>query len=91
MTQDIFQAIENEISGTDKKAKQTALQIEVQAQLIDLETELINLEKEEQQEIQNLNDTYADYAARRLAAARLIQDLELEILEDGVEKEVEIS
>ena len=91
MTQDIFQAIENEISGTDKKAKQSANQIEVQAQLIALETELINLEKEEQQEIQNLNDTYADYAARRLAAARLIQDLELEILEDGVEKEVKIS
>jgi len=91
MTTDIFQAIENEISGTDKKAKQSAAQIEVQAQLIALETELINLEKEEQQEIKNLNDTYADYAARRLSAARLIQDLELEILEDGVEKEVEIS
>jgi hypothetical protein len=91
MTQDIFQAIENEISGTDKKAKQNANQIKVQAQLIDLETELINLEKEEQQEVKNLDNTYADYAARRLSAARLIQDLELEILEDGVEKEVKIS
>ncbi len=91
LTNEGFQSIENLISGKEKEAKLSATQIEVQAQIIALETELINLEKEEQQEIKNLNDTYADYAARRLSAARLIQDLENEILEDGVEKEVEIS
>jgi hypothetical protein len=91
LTNEGFQSIENLISGKEKEAELSATEIEVQAQIIALETELINLEKEEQQEIKNLNDTYADYAARRLSAARLIQDLENQILEDGVEKEVEIS
>ena len=36
-------------------------------------------------------EAYRKYVADRLAAARQIQDLELSILEDGVEKEVEIS
>jgi hypothetical protein len=84
-------AIKRALGQEEIKAKQSEASIRRQAQLIDLETELINLEKEEQGEIENLNDTYADYAARRLSAARLIQDLELEMLEDGVEKEVEIS
>jgi len=36
-------------------------------------------------------EAYRKYVADRLAAARQIQDLELSILEDGVEKEVKIS
>ncbi len=51
---------------------------------IRIQTKIIALEKER-------NEKAIAYANKRLEIARQIQDLELEILEDGVEKEVEIS
>ena len=47
--------------------------------------------EEEQRLLEERQAAYEAYVAARLAAARQIQDLELSILEDGVEKEVEIS
>ena len=46
---------------------------------------------EEQRLLEERQAAYEAYVSARLAAARKIQDLELSILEDGVEKEVEIS
>ena len=51
---------------------------------IRIQTKIIALEKER-------NEKAIAFANKRLEIARQIQDLELEILEDGVEKEVEIS
>lgn len=46
---------------------------------------------EEKLRLEKQAEAYREYVADRLAAARQIEDLELSILEDGVEKEVEIS
>ena len=52
---------------------------------------MIELDEEEAQMLEDKRNRYREYNNERLSAARKIQDLELSLLEEGVEKEVKLS
>tara|TARA_R100000353_G_scaffold50887_1_gene40405 strand:- start:4905 stop:6923 length:2019 start_codon:yes stop_codon:yes gene_type:complete len=53
--------------------------------------QLIELDEEEAQILKDKQDRYREYRDFRLQIARQIEDLENQLLEDGIEKEIEIN
>lgn len=83
----LLEIMDNNFLNQTKLYKDTVKENKAKAQ--EIKVEEIKLQSEVRAEAQKSAEAHKQFLADRLAATRLIQDLELGLMQDGVEKEIQ--
>jgi hypothetical protein len=83
----LLEIMNNNFLNQTKLYKQTVKENKAKAQ--EIKVEEVKLQSEVRAEAQKSAEAHKQFLADRLAATRLIQDLELGLMQDGVEKEIQ--